>query len=108
MLLNRSFKESVHSVRDPFMERGVTTIATYNKDPIPFNKNLHSGSGTIRLHQARLTGFRRVVLETTILSNGEEHFGPTQSGPPPKMVPNTSVRPNRNGLFNLISNPILG
>ena len=63
MLLNKSFKESVHSVLDPFMERGVTTIATYNKDPIPFNKNLHSSSGTIRLHQARLTGFRRVVLE---------------------------------------------
>ena len=45
------------------MERGVTTIATYNKDPIPFNQNLHTGSGTIQLHQARLTGFRRVVLE---------------------------------------------
>ena len=57
-------------------------------------------------------GYKRGVLGTTILSNGKEHFGPTerndqtgQRGPPSKLVPNIPVRPNRNGPFHLMSQP---
>ena len=54
-------------------------------------------------------GYKRAVLGTTILSNGKEHFGPTdwngqtgQRGPPSKLFPNIPVGPNRNGLFRLM------
>ena len=54
-------------------------------------------------------GYKRAVLGTTILSNGEGHFGPTdqhdqtgQSGPPSELVRNFPVRPNWNGPFHLI------
>ena len=57
-------------------------------------------------------GYKRAILGTTILSNGEGHFGPTdqndqtsQSGPPSELVTNIPVRPNRNGLFHLINQP---
>ena len=53
--------------------------------------------------------YKRAVLGTTILSNGEGHFGPTdqhdqtgQSGPPSELVRNFPVRPNWNGPFHLI------
>ena len=57
-------------------------------------------------------GYKRAVLETTILSNGNGDFGPTdrndqtgQSGPPSKLVPNIPVGPNRNGPFRLMYQP---
>ena len=56
-----------------------------------------------------LIGFKRALLGTTILSNGEGHFRPTgrndqtgQSGPPSKLVPNIHVGPNQNGPFHLM------
>ena len=59
-------------------------------------------------------GYKRAVLGTTILSNGKEHFGPTdrndqtgQRGPPSKLVPNIPVGPNRNGPFHLMYQPKL-
>ena len=52
--------------------------------------------------------YRRAVLGTTILSNGNRHFGPTgntgQSGPPSKVVPHIPTGLNRNVPFHLISN----
>ena len=54
-------------------------------------------------------GYKRAVLGTTILSNGKEHFIPTdrndqtgQRGPPSKLVPDIPVGPNRNGPFHLM------
>ena len=59
-------------------------------------------------------GYKRAVLGTTILSNGKDHFGPTdrndqtgQRGPPSKLVPNIPVGPNRNGPFHLMYQPKL-
>ena len=59
-------------------------------------------------------GYKRAVLGTTILSNGKEHFGPTdrndqtgQRGPPSKLVPNIPVGLNRNGPFHLMYQPKL-
>ena len=59
-------------------------------------------------------GYKRAVLGTTILSNGKEHFGPTdrndqtgQRGPPSKLVLNIPVGPNRNGPFHLMYQPKL-
>ena len=61
-----------------------------------FNGTVHSGfTGPTQ------PGYKRAVLGTTILSNGKEHFGPTdrndqtgQRGPPSKLVPNILVGPN--------------
>ena len=46
------------------------------------------------------------------MANGKRHFGPTErndqtghSGPPPKLVPNIPVGPNRNGPFHLMNQP---
>ena len=53
--------------------------------------------------------YKRAVLGTTILSNGEGHFGttyqndPGQSGPPSELVTNIPVRPNQKGPFHLIN-----
>ena len=59
-------------------------------------------------------GYKRAVLGTTILSNGKEHFAPTdrndqtgQRGPPSKLVPNIPLGPNRNGPFHLMYQPKL-
>ena len=53
-------------------------------------------------------GYKTAVLGTTILTNGEKHFGPTdrdnrtgQRGPPSKLVPNFPVGPNRHGPLHL-------
>ena len=55
-------------------------------------------------------GYKTAVLAmgTTILTNGEGHFGPTdrdnrtgQRGPPSKLVPNFPVGPNRHGPLHL-------
>ena len=46
------------------------------------------------------------------MSNGKGHFGPTdrngqtvERGPPSKLVPNVSVRPNQNCPFHLMYQP---
>ena len=63
-----------------------------------FNGTVHSGCTDPTQATARLI----IVLasRTTILSNGKEHFGPTdrndqtgQRGPPSKLVPNIPVGP---------------
>ena len=53
-------------------------------------------------------GYKTAVLGTTILTNGEGHFGPTdrdnrtgQREPTSKLVPNIPVGPNRNGPLHL-------
>ena len=53
-------------------------------------------------------GYKTAVLGTTILTNGEKHFGPTdrdnrigQREPPSKLVPNFPVGPNRHGPLHL-------
>ena len=58
-----------------------------------------------------VSSMQKRVLGTTIFSNGNGHFGPTnrndqtsQSGPPLKVVPNIPVGPNRNGMLHVISN----
>ena len=53
-------------------------------------------------------GYKTAVLGTTILTNEEKHFGPTdrdnrtgQREPPSKLVPNFPVGPNRHGPLHL-------
>ena len=59
-------------------------------------------------------GYKRAVLGTAILSNGNGHFGPTdrndqtgQRGLPSNLVLNIPIGPNRNAPFYLIYQPKL-
>ena len=61
--------------------------------------------GISESHEARHDS--EMGLETRIFVNGMPHFsrtGPTgQKGPPPEVIPNIPVGPNRNGPFHLTS-----
>ena len=107
---------------------GVQCLMNHDQGRFPFNKNsgLNFGNFTISMEryisvaQTRpkpprtwllflQAGYKRAVLGTTMLSNGKEHFGLTdrndqtgQRGPPSKLVPIISVRPNQNGPFHLM------
>ena len=79
------------------MERHFSSKVNFQPDrSVPFTFR-----PKFRLHHSKMG------LETRIFLNGTARFGRTgptgQKGPPPEVVPNIPVGPNRNGPFHLTS-----
>ena len=112
-LLAVLYFSSCHIFFRPFRLFLVPTICPWvSEDACPMERYIPVAQTRPKPPRAWLlflqAGYKRAVLGTTILSNGKEHFGPTdqndqtgQRGPPSKLIPNIPVGLNRNGPFDV-------